>query len=324
MVKDYHPGRGSRAFWPRKRAKRIYPAVSVYPESDRVKIMGFAGYKTAMAHAIIADNKKTSLTFGQEISVPVTILECPPIRIVGFRAYKDTTNGLKILGEVWTKDLPKELERKVKIKTVKTEEMLKRLEPEIGKIIKLRAVVVTQPKLAGIGKKTPEIFEIEIGGKNLNEKFEFAKSILGKDVKAAEIFKEGEFVDVSSVSKGKGTAGVVKRFGIRIQDRHAKKKLRHIGTLGPQTPRKVRPTVPQAGQLGFQTRTELNKRVIKIGDDGKKITPSSGFHKYGVIKSDYIVLEGSVPGPKKRLIRLRPTVRQGKIKFLQPELKEIV
>ena len=64
--------------------------------------------------------------------------------------------------------------------------------------------------------------------------------------------------------------------------------------------------------------------MIKIGDDGKKITPSSGFHKYGVIKSDYIVLEGSVPGPKKRLIRFRPTIRAGKVKFLAPELKEIV
>ncbi|MFH0711195.1 MAG: 50S ribosomal protein L3 [Candidatus Aenigmatarchaeota archaeon] len=324
MVKDYHPGRGARSFWPRKRAKRIYPVVSTYPASDKAKIMGFAGYKTAMTHAIIVDNKKTSLTSGQEISVPVTILECPPIKIAGFRAYKDTTNGLKILGEVWSKDLPKELERKVKIKTVKTEEMLKKLEPEINKIVKLRAIAVTQPKLAGIGKKTPEIFEIEIGGKDLKEKFEFAKNILGKEVKAAEIFKEGEFIDVSSVSKGKGMAGVVKRFGVRIQNRHARKKLRHIGTLGPQTPRKVRPTVPQAGQLGFQTRTELNKRVIKIGDDGKKITPSSGFHKYGVIKSDYIVLEGSVPGPKKRLIRFRPTIRAGKVKFLAPELKEIV
>ena len=324
MVKDYHPGRGARSFWPRKRAKRIYPVVSAYPASEKAKVMGFAGYKTAMTHAILVDNRKTSLTSGQEISVPVTILECPPIKIVGFRAYKDTTNGLKILGEVWTKDLPKDLERKVKIKTVKTEEQMKKLEPELNKIEKLRAIAVTQPRLSGMGKKTPEIFEIEIGGKDLKEKFDFAKTILGKDIKATEIFKEGEFVDVSSVSKGKGTAGVVKRFGIRIQDRHARKKLRHIGTLGPQTPRKVRPTVPQAGQLGFQTRTELNKRVIKIGDDGKKITPSSGFHKYGLIKSDYIVLEGSVPGPKKRLIRLRPTIRAGKIKFLVPELKEIV
>jgi len=324
MVKDYHPGRGARSFWPRKRAKRIYPAISAYPQSDKAKIMGFAGYKTAMTHAILVDNKKTSLTSGQEIAVPVTILECPPLKVVGFRTYKNSIRGLKALGEVWTKELPKDLERKVKIKTVKTEEQMKKIESHIDKISKIRAIVVTQPRLAGIGKKTPEIFEIEIGGKDSKEKFEFAKNVLGKDVKAAEIFKEGEFVDVSSVSKGKGMAGVVKRFGIRIQDRHAKKKLRHIGTLGPQTPRKVRHTVPQAGQLGFQTRTELNKRVIKIGDDGKKITPKSGFHKYGVIKSDYIVLEGSVPGPKKRLIRLRPTVRTGKVKFLPPELKEIV
>ena len=51
----------------------------------------------------------------------------PSDKIVGFRAYKNTTAGLKILGEVWSKDLPKDLERKVKIKTVKTEEQMKKI-----------------------------------------------------------------------------------------------------------------------------------------------------------------------------------------------------
>jgi len=68
-------------------------------------------------------------------------------------------------------------------------------------------------------------------------------------------------------------------------------------------------TVPRAGQLGFFQRTEYNKRIIKIGFDGKEITPKGGFHRYGVIKGPYILLKGSVPGPPKRLIRLRHAVR---------------
>jgi large subunit ribosomal protein L3 len=68
-------------------------------------------------------------------------------------------------------------------------------------------------------------------------------------------------------------------------------------------------TVPRAGQLGFHRRTEYGKQIIKIGADGKEVTPKGGFHKYGVIKGPYIVLRGSIPGHVKRLIRLRHSVR---------------
>jgi large subunit ribosomal protein L3 len=79
-----------------------------------------------------------------------------------------------------------------------------------------------------------------------------------------------------------------------------------------------------AGQLGFQTRTELNKRILKIGENGEEINPKGGFKNYGIVKTNYLLLEGSVPGPKKRLVRLRAAIRPPKIRFLVPEIKEIV
>jgi large subunit ribosomal protein L3 len=158
----------------------------------------------------------------------------------------------------------------------------------------------------------------------VREKFEFARQLLGKEIKASDVFRQGELVDAIAVTKGKGTAGPVKRFGVFVQSRHAKGKRRHVGTLGQEEPGKVRHTVPMAGQLGFETRTEVNKRILKIGEKGEEITPKSGFKGYGVIRGNYLLLEGSIPGPKKRLIRVRAGIRPSRVKLLVPEIKEVV
>jgi large subunit ribosomal protein L3 len=160
--------------------------------------------------------------------------------------------------------------------------------------------------LSGFGKKTPEVFEVGIGGKDVKEKLEFAKTLLGKEINVSDVVREGEFVDTIAITKGKGTAGPVERFGVKIQSRHAKQKRRHVGSLGQERPGKVRYTVPMAGQLGFGRRTELNKKVLKIG---KGISPKGGFKRYGIVKGSYLVIEGSVPGSKKRLVMVRPALR---------------
>ncbi len=322
MVKKSKPRSGSLAFYPRKRARRIYPSIKTYPESEKPKVLGFAGYKAGMVSVILVDNRKNSPTFGQEIAIPATILDCPPLKIVGIRAYQETKKGFEVLSECWSKNLPNDLERKVKVKP--NEEKLKKIEENLEKISKIRLIVSTQPRISGIRKKKPEVFELEVGGKDVKEKLEFAKSLLGKEISIKDVFREGELVDVIAVTKGKGTAGPVKRFGVKIQRRKAHGKERHVGTLGQERPGKVRFTVPMAGQLGFQTRTEFNKRILKIGESGKEVTPKGGFKRYGIVSSNYAILEGSVPGPKKRLIMLRSAIRPGKIKFLPVEIKEVV
>jgi len=317
------PREGSKGYWPRKRTSRIYPNLTVYPEVDKPRVMGFAGYKSGMLHAILFDNRKGSLTLGQEVSKPVTVIDCPPLKVIGVRAYQNSVDGLKVLSEAMVKEMPKDISRKMKVGNFKTEEKLAEMEKNVDKISKVRLLVAAQPRLSGVRKKTPEVFELEIGGKNTKENFDFAKSMLDKEITAKDFIREGELVDVVAVTKGKGTQGPVKRFGIKIQVRHAKKKLRHVGSLGQERPGKVRHTVPMAGQMGFWRRTELNKRVLKIGD-GDEVTPKSGFTRYGVVKNNYIMLEGSVPGSKKRLVMLRPAIRPLKLKFNLLEIREIV
>jgi len=325
MARHSKPRAGSLEFWPRKRAKRIYPRVNTWPETDKTKTLGFAGYKAGMAHVILTDTRKNSPTKGEEISLPATVVECPPLFVLGVRAYKMTPKGYIAFTEVIddkAKD-DKYLKRKLIVGKYKKDEKIKIIEKELDKIKKMRLIVKTKPKESGLGKKTPEIFEIEVGGKDTQEKWKYSKELIGKELRVKDVFKEGEFIDAIGVTTGKGTQGPVKRFGVKIQTRKAAGKRRHTGTIGPETPDRVLFTVPFAGQMGFQTRTEINKRILKMGEDGKEITPKSGFVNYGIVKKDYVLIEGSLPGPRKRLIRLRTAMRPPKISMLPAEIKHI-
>jgi large subunit ribosomal protein L3 len=57
--------------------------------------------------------------------------------------------------------------------------------------------------------------------------------------------------------------------------------------------------------MGFHQRTEYNKIVIKVGNNGMEVTPKGGFIRYGQINSEYVMLKGSVPGTTNRLILMR-------------------
>ena len=76
--------------------------------------------------------------------------------------------------------------------------------------------------------------------------------------------------------------------------------------------------------MGYHQRTEFNKRILKIGENGEEITPAGGFPHYGVIRNNYILIHGSIPGPTKRLICLREAIRYRRgIKVEKPELTYI-
>ncbi|MEA3414152.1 MAG: 50S ribosomal protein L3, partial [Nanoarchaeota archaeon] len=81
MGKRVNPRHGSMQFWPRVRASRQYAKIRSLPSVNEAKILGFAGYKAGMTHVMAADTGKTSLTKGETIAVPVTVIECPPMKI---------------------------------------------------------------------------------------------------------------------------------------------------------------------------------------------------------------------------------------------------
>jgi len=314
MPQRERPRKGSKGFYPKKRARRIYPRTKIWPASKEVKPLGFAGYKAGMSHVILTDTNPNSTSKGQMISRPITVLDCPPFFVLGFRTY----TGNKSSFDVFSDKLDKNLSRKYKVpkKTKTIDEQLTKLPKNISKI---NLVCHTKPTF----KKKPEIFEIGLGG-TVDEQLNYSKQILGKELKISDVFKEGDLVDVSAVTRGKGFQGPVKRFGVKTNTRKAQQLERGIGAHGQTEPGKVRWTIPQAGQLGFQTRTELNKRILKISN-GFNI--KGGFINYGNVSGDCVLLEGCIPGPKKRLIRFRFAVRPKKtypvdIKHISIESKQ--
>ncbi|RLI04240.1 50S ribosomal protein L3 [Candidatus Bathyarchaeota archaeon] len=317
------PRRGSLAFRPRARAKSLVPRIRYWPELAEPKLCGFAGYKAGMTYGFVVEDNPSSPNYGKEVFCPITVIDAPPLWVCCVRAYERTVNGLKTFTEVWSENLPKDLDRVLTLpKTFSTQEGLKKIEENLDKIAELRVIVCTVPREAGVPKKKPDVMEISVGGKTIQEKFDYVKSILGKRVDVSEVFSEGQYVDVAAITKGKGFAGPVKRFGVRILQKKSRKTKRGVGCIGPWKPATVMSTVPRAGQMGFAQRIEFNKRIIKIGSNGSEITPKGGFHRYGVIRGPYILLKGSVPGPPKRLIRLRYAVR-GPESFQKPQVTYI-
>ncbi len=311
MPRVHDPRAGSMQYWPRKRAKRIYPKIRSWLKSEVARPLGFAGYKVAMTHLIFKDNRQNSRTRGENVFFPITILECPPLKILALKLYKNTTYGLVPSKQIYNPKLDKELARKINLPK-KIKDQINEIENKLNDYSELRLLVYTQPRLTTIGKKKPEIFEIALGG-TIQEQFNYAKSMLDKEVRISEIFKEGQYLDTHSVSIGKGLQGPVKRFGVSLKSHKSEKKRRSSGNLGSWNPSKVLSTVPQKGQLGFQTRTEYNKLLIKMSNDTKLINPKGGFNSYGLVKNDYVLIKGSITGPVRRLIRLTPALRNQKL-----------
>jgi len=299
MAKRNNPRHGSMQFWPRKRAVRIYPRVRSWPNLNETKLLGFAGYKVGMSQINLRDNSN-SVTKGQIISLPVTVIECPPLKPLSLRYYEKTEDGLKIIAEIPTQNkLDKELERKIKIQKKNNTKII----PDKFDFVTLQ--VYTQPKLTSI-KKKPEIFEIRIS----NPSQDFLKDILIRDIKAEDVFNAGQVVDAHSVTKGYGFQGPVRRFGVTLRKKKSEKVKRGPGSLGAWNQQQhIMYRVAHAGQTGYHTRTDYNKLLLKISSDPKEINPAGGFNDYGFVKSNYLLLKGSVSGARKRLVRLQHPIR---------------
>ena len=327
MGHAHAPRRGSLGYSPRVRARSQKPKYRNWAElGDQPKIQGFVGFKAGMSHVVMVDDRPHSTTEGMEISIPVTIVETPKMHIAGIRVYDDSPYGKKVIGEAWIEDL-KIIEKLTNLPKNgnKTDEQLAKIADLVKKgiVADLRVMTVTLTKeVSGIPKKVPEMMENRIAGGDMAKRFEFARSLLGKTVSIKDVFTPGELVDVSAITKGKGTQGPVVRWGIAIQKRkHARTgKKRHVGNLGPWNPHRIRWQVPQLGQTGYHQRTEYNKRIIRLGEKAEEVTPAGGFLHYGLLRNEYVILKGSIPGPVKRLVRIRPAVRPKNVPKQAPEV----
>ncbi|XP_057470376.1 60S ribosomal protein L3-1 [Actinidia eriantha] len=339
-----HPRHGSLGFLPRKRAARHRGKVKAFPKDDPTKppkLTAFLGYKAGMTHIVREVEKPGSKLHKKETCEAVTVVETPPMVIVGVVAYVNTPRGLRSLNTVWAQHLSEEVKRRFYknwckskkkaftkySKKYETDDGKKDIQTQLEKMKKyatvIRVLAHTQiRKMKGLKQKKAHLMEIQVNGGTVAQKVDFAYGFFEKQVPVDAVFQKDEMIDIIGVTKGKGYEGVVTRWGVTRLPRKTHRGLRKVACIGAWHPARVSFTVARAGQNGYHHRTEMNKKIYKLGKVGqeahtaiteydrteKDITPMGGFAHYGVVKDDYLMIKGCCVGPKKRVVTLRQSL----------------
>eukprot|EP01083_Nonionella_stella_P072378 195142_1 len=334
------PRSGSLGFLPRKRCRRYRGRVRAFPKSDPAKkphFTAFMGFKAGNTHVLREVKRQGSKMNDKETVDQVTIIETPPMIVVGLVGYVETPNGLRALTTVWGQHLSEECRRRFyknwhhsKKKAFKKHEANydeKNRDEKIAMMKKyctsVRAIAHTQIKKVGLRQKKAQIMEIQINGGTVEERVDYALNFFEHELPVGSVFNNDEMIDCIGITKGKGMEGVITRWGVTRLPRKTHRGLRKVACIGAWHPARVSYSVARAGQNGYHHRTEMNKKIYKIGrkleedpnnasteadPTQKSITPIGGFPHYGVVKHDYVMIKGGVVGTKKRCITLRKSL----------------
>jgi large subunit ribosomal protein L3 len=321
------PRRGSMAFRPRARARSLEARIRNWAQNTETKpVLGaFAGFKVGMLSVVTIDDRERTPNYGKQLANPSTLLATPPLTITGIRGYRIDYAGAHALFDIGSHDSVRDHKKKAHQDSF--EELVAKAEGDLGSVDRLSVLASVFPRDAGLSQKKPYNFEIQLKANDKKQNFEYAKSIIGKKIKVADIFRKGQSIDVAAITRGKGVEGPITRFGVKRKQHKSRKSVRAVGTLGPISPAVVMFTVPRQGQRGFHQRVEYNKRILLIGntsEEGFEINRGGGFKHFGELKGDFIVIRGSIPGVPKRLVKLRTQIRRKNTKIIEPKIVEMV
>ncbi|KAH7825681.1 putative 60S ribosomal protein [Monocercomonoides exilis] len=254
----------------------------------------------------------------------------------GARANRhETPRGLRSLTTLWAKSLDVSVKRKFYKKWYKSKKLAftkysgkfdanykKQLERIVKHCTVLRILAHTQMKMVNIGQKKAHLMKIQVNGGAMAAKVHFAYQLFEKQVRVSTVFSEDEMVDLIGIFRGHGTQGVVARLCVRKLQRKSHCLRRKVACIGAWHPSRVLRTVDRTGQHGFFHRTEVNRKIYRIGRAGdrksattdsdlteKGITPLGGFPHYGKVTNDWLMIKGGVVGTKKRVITIRKSIR---------------
>jgi len=340
------PRHGSLGFLPRKRTRHHFGKIKSFPKDDQSKaphLTAFMTYKAGMTHIVRDMERPGSKLNKKEVAEAVSIVEAPPMMVVGFVGYVETPRGLRALTSVWAGHLSEECKRRFYKNWHKTKQKAftkyqkkwseaakgsdAPMAAEINRAKKycqvIRAICHTQVGKVKIGTKKAHIKEIQVNGGTVEKKVDFITGLFEQEVKIADVFNQDEMVDIVGVCKGHGYNGVITRWGCSRLCRKSHRGLRKVACIGTWHPARMQFQVPRAGQRGYHHRTEINKKIYRIGkalkDDPhggmtdndlteKGITPMGGFSHYGEVNQEWVMLKGGIVGPRKRLVTLRKSL----------------
>ncbi|KAJ1920899.1 60S ribosomal protein L3 [Tieghemiomyces parasiticus] len=335
------PRHGHLGFLPKKRASRLQGRIKAFPKDDPSKpvhLTAFLAYKAGMTHVVRDLDRPGSKAHKKEIVEAVTVLETPPMVAVGVVGYVKTPTGMRALTTVWAEHLSDEMRRRFYKKwyaskqkaftkyAQKYSEDAKSIEQEIERIKKyahvVRVIAHSQISKLRLRQKKAHIVEVQLNGGSVAEKVEWAQAHFEKAIDVGSVFEQDEMIDVIGVTRGHGFEGVTHRWGTKKLPRKTHKGLRKVACIGAWHPSRVMYSVARAGQNGFHHRTEVNKKIYRIGkgDDKanastdfdltvKRITPMGGFPHYGTVNEDFVMIKGACAGPRKRVLTLRKSLR---------------
>jgi len=344
------PRHGSMAFTPKRRIAQHRPKVKAFPKDDPSKpihLTAFPAYKAGMTHITRISNKPGSKSNKKEVLEPVTILETPPVVIVGIVGYIPTTHGIRVLKTIWAEHIGEECRRRFSKNWHKSKKRpfvhaAKKWQNRLGKLAirkdialmkrycsTIRVIVHTQQKLMKKRQKKADVLEVQVNGGTITEKVDWAVNHLEKKIPVSDVFTQDEMLDVLGASKGHGRKGVTARWHTKKLPRKTHKGLRKVACIGAWHPSRIQSTVARPGQKGYHHRTEMNKKVYRVGKgihakDGKlvktngatdydltekTINPMGGFPHYGEVNNDFIMIKGGCVGAKNRILVLRKSLQ---------------
>jgi large subunit ribosomal protein L3e len=335
------PRHGSLGFLPRKRTKHHWGKIKSFPkdnQEDKPHLTAFMGYKAGMTHVLNHIDREAAKTLHKkDVVEAVTILETPPMVAIGFVGYVETPRGLRALTTVWAQHLGDEIKRRFyknwyKAKKKAFSNYSKKFEAgEMQESIDrakqycqvIRLIAHTQVSKVKIGQKKAHVKEIQINGGSVADKVDYCTALFEKEIDVKSVFEENEMIDIMGVTKGRGIDGVVTRWGVTRLPRKTHRGLRKVACIGAWHPARVQFQVPRAGQNGYHHRTEINKKIYRVGESIKRekfnacvkndltekaITPMGGFPHYGVVNEDWLMIKGCVVGTKRRPVTLRKSL----------------
>ncbi|EHU8367898.1 TPA: 50S ribosomal protein L3 [Listeria monocytogenes] len=151
-----------------------------------------------------------------------------------------------------------------------------------------RAILSNKPEQGHVAKAntTPKRFIREFCDVNLDE-YE-----IGAEVKV-DVFAEGDIIDATGVSKGKGFQGVIKRHGqSRGPMAHGSRYHRRPGSMGPVAPNRVFKNKLLPGRMGGEQITIQNLEIVKVD-----------------VEKNVLLVKGNVPGAKKALVQIKTATK---------------
>ena len=265
------PRHGSLGFLPHRHNSRHHGKIKSLPKDDPSKpvhLTAFLGYKGAMTHIVWEVDRPGSKVNKKEVLEAVTIVETPPMVVVGIVRYVETPRGLWTFMTIFVEHISDECKRQFYKKWHKSKKTTftkycekwqddtgkKQLENDFNSMKNycqaIRMIVHTQMSLLPLCQKA-HLMEIQVNGGTVAENQDWAQEKLEQQVPVNQMLGQDGMIDVISVTKGKGYKGVTSCWQTKKLPQKTHRGLHKVAWIRAWNPACAAFSMARAGQKGY-------------------------------------------------------------------------